>query len=139
TRDVFRVTGMRLESPWGRSGRQRIDRRVVRLFGTWAPGSSPKEGDQPFVVYDAPGPFTVPGAAIGARPAHRATILEVGDDSILVEETLARGAEPYDDPPAAVTPSPPPPPGQQRPAIEWWAEQLLAAWERGEWPRDAVV
>lgn len=151
-RDVLRVDGgAGVVRDWYREGKQRTDRRQLRLSGTWAPGSSPKPGDQagPFAVYAHPGPFTLPSAEPGSRPTRAIRVLEVDDDgTVLVEETLAKDIASYSELPIALTPSSPPPAGQQKPAIESWAQAIVDAGERDvsaldagsdSWPRDPVV
>ncbi|HXH34101.1 MAG TPA: TM0106 family RecB-like putative nuclease [Plantibacter sp.] len=138
TRNVFAVTSGQVERDWFREGRQRSDRRHVRLFGRWAPGSSVKVGGDPFAVYEYPGPFTLPRAEPGSRPAGQISILEVGDDgSVLIQETLKADREPYSELPSALTPSPPPRPGTQVDAIAEWGQAIVDA--EPEWPRDGVV
>jgi len=144
TRDAFVVSGGSVELDWHREGKQRLDRRHVRLYGTWGPGSSVKPGGQagPFVLYDQPAPFAEARAEPGARSARKITVLEVDDDSVLILETLGGETERYDDLPVALTPGPPPPPGQQKPAIEEWAQAIVDARGddgTGDWPRDAAV
>jgi len=137
-RNVFTVTSGDVERDWFREGRQRSDRRHVRLFGRWAPGSSVKVGADPFAVYEYPGPFTLPRAEPGSRPAGQITILEVDDDgSVLIQETLKADRDPYSELPSALTPSPPPRPGTQVDAIAEWGQAIIDA--APEWPRDGVA
>ena len=137
TRNVFTVTSGIVERDWFREGRQRSDRRHVRLRGRWAPGSSVKVGADPFAVYDHPGPYTLPRAEPGSRPAGQITVLEVDDDSLLIQETLKTDREPYTELPVALTPSPPPRPGTQVDAIAEWGQAVLDA--SPGWPDDGVV
>jgi len=146
TRDVFVVDKARVERDWHREGRQRLDRRHLRLRGQLAPGSGLKAGDSPFVVYEYPGPFTVPGADPGSRPYTTARVLEIFDDGdILLEETYPADAAPHQTIPSALVPSPPPSPGTQVAAIAEWGAAIVAAAHStradGErnWPVDAVV
>ncbi|SFN83656.1 TM0106 family RecB-like putative nuclease [Mycetocola miduiensis] len=141
TRDVLVVEddGARVERPWFREGKQRTDRRWVRLTGKWGPGSSVKPGEQagPYVLYEHPGPFEATIGDPGSRPSRTVRVLEVDDRGALVEETLQTGAPPFDTLPIALTPAAPPPAGQQKPAIEEWAQAIVDA--APEWPRDPVV
>jgi predicted RecB family nuclease len=137
TRNVFTVTTGEVERDWFREGRQRSDRRHVRLFGRWAPGSSVKVGADPFAVYEYPGPYTVPRAEPGSRPAGQITVLEVDDDSVLIQETLKADRDPYSELPVALTPSPPPRPGTQVDAIAEWGQAIVDA--SPDWPSDGVV
>ena len=141
TRDVLVVDdgGASVEKPWFREGKQRTDRRWVRLTGKWAPGSSTKPGDSagPYVLYEHPGPFEASIGDPGSRPSRTVRVLEVDDRGALIEEGLQAGVEPFDTLPIALTPAAPPPPGQQKPAIEEWAQAIVDA--QPEWPSDPVV
>lgn len=141
TRDVLVVDdgGAVVEKPWFREGKQRTDRRWVRLTGRWGPGSSVKPGDQagPFVLYEHPGPFEASIGDPGSRPSRTVRVLEVDDRGVLIEETLQSDVEPFDTLPMALTPAAPPPAGQQKPAIEEWAQAIVDA--QPAWPVDPVV
>ncbi|PWC06543.1 TM0106 family RecB-like putative nuclease [Mycetocola zhujimingii] len=142
TRDVLIVApdGVTVEKPWFREGKQKNDRRWLRLTGQWGPGSSVKPGEQagPFVIYEYEGrPFDAKVGDPGARVPKTVRILEVDDRGALVEETTPTGVEPYDAVPIALTPAAPPPAGQQKPAIEEWAQAIVDA--QPEWPKDPVV
>jgi uncharacterized protein len=56
TRDVFVVERVTVERDWFREGRQRNDRRILRIETTSAPGSKMTADAKPFVVYDRPFP-----------------------------------------------------------------------------------
>jgi uncharacterized protein len=139
TRDVLVVEHASVERDWFREPGQRVDRRHLRLRGTWAPGSGVRPGGRarPFVLYDQPVPFPVTGADPGARAARTVTVIEADDDSVLVEETLGRELAPYSALPMALTPAQPPPAGQQKPAIEEWARAIVDA--TPGWPADPAV
>lgn len=140
TRDVLRIERAHLEQDWYREGRQRTDRRTIRVWGRLAPGSSIKPGDQagPYLLYDYPGPYLDPRASPGARSARTVKVLEVGDDgSYLIEETLPKDAAQHAQKPVALAPAAPPPAGQQKPAIEEWAQAIVDA--QPEWPAEPMV
>ncbi|MBC7442911.1 MAG: TM0106 family RecB-like putative nuclease, partial [Ramlibacter sp.] len=140
TRDVLRIERARVERDWYREGRQRTDRRELRLWGRLAPGSSIKPGDQagPYLLYEYPGPFLDPRSGPGSRSARTVTVLEVADDgSILVLETVPKDAAPWSQKPSALAPSAPPAAGQQKPAIEEWAQNIVDA--RPGWPGEPMV
>ncbi|MCI4656992.1 TM0106 family RecB-like putative nuclease [Cryobacterium zhongshanensis] len=143
TRDVFAVVRATVEIGWHREGRQVLDRRLLRLEGTPAPGSSFKAGQQPFLVYDPPYPPIRRSDEPGARTAHnKATIVQVGADGgfgaalgaalddgvIFVDEILERDAPHHDALPVALTPGTPPQPGSQVGAISQWGRAVLTAW-----------
>jgi predicted RecB family nuclease len=141
TRDVLVIEDATVERDWFREGKQRADRRHLRLRGALAPGSSIKPSTQagPFLLYAPPGPF-VPDArsAPGARVARSVSVLEMHDDgSFLVCEILPQAAEPYDDLPIALTPAAPPKPGCQPEAITEWAQAIVDA--HPSWPSDPVT
>jgi predicted RecB family nuclease len=144
TRDAFIVSRGAVEEDWHRPPGKRVDRRILRLHGTWGPGSTVKPGGMsgPFALYDQPAPFTDPRAEPGARSAKPITALEVDDESILIQETLRADVTPYTSLPVALTPGTPPPPGQQKPAIEEWAQAIVDSRGpdgSGPWPTDAAV
>ncbi|TFC94008.1 TM0106 family RecB-like putative nuclease [Cryobacterium sp. TMT3-29-2] len=130
TRDVFVVERATVHLGWHREGRQALDRRVLRLAGALAPGSSLKVGQQPFLLYDRPYPPISRSDAPGARTAHnKATIIDVIDESVyLVEEVLERDAPTHRELPIALTPGTPPPAGTQVGAISEWGRAVLSRW-----------
>jgi RecB family nuclease, putative, TM0106 family len=139
TRDVLVIERVEVVAQWYREGRQRNERRRLRLIGELAPGSNIRVSDQqgPFLLYEHPGPFTTANAEPRARSAHRVSVLAVEDDGILVEEQISDAVGRFDAVPSALAPGPPPPPGQQRPAIEQWARGILDA--QPGWPRDSMT
>src|SRR5690554_1970168 len=139
TRDVLVVEHASVERDWFRENNRRVDRRHLRLRGVWAPGSSISAGgvSQPYVLYDQPVPFESYGAEPGSRSARTVAVLEVGDDSILVQETLGKDRDRYSALPMAVTPASPPLAGQQKPAIEEWAQAIVDS--APAWPIDPAV
>ncbi|WP_243063931.1 bifunctional RecB family nuclease/DEAD/DEAH box helicase [Humibacter sp. RRB41] len=137
TRDVFVVDGGVVERDWYRDPGQRVDRRLIRLHGQFAPGSTMKARAERFAVYEFPGPFPAFGGEPGARSVKQVTTVEVGDDWVLIEETLPAEADPYSVLPSALTPGPPPRAGSQDVAIRSWAQSIVDA--QPEWPRDPVT
>ena len=130
TRDVLIVESATVHLGWHREGRQALDRRVLRLTGALAPGSSIKVGQNPFLLYDLPYPPISRSDAPGARTAHnKATIVDVIDESVyLVEEVLERDAPAHRELPIALTPGTPPPAGSQVTAISEWGRAVLSRW-----------
>ena len=140
TRDVFIVERAVVETDWHRyTTRQRQDRRFVRLYGTWAPGSTakPSSESKPYALYDQPAPFSDPRADPGARSAHPVEVKEVADGWVLIEETLGGDVAAHNALPLALTPALPPPAGQQKPAIEQWAQAIVDS--APVWPIDPTV
>jgi len=127
TRGVLVIDGASVDTGWHREGRQRLDRRLLRVWGALAPGSSLKPGDQPFLVYGSPYPPITRGTDPGARTAHnKATIVDVTDNGdYLIDEVLERDAPHHDELPMALTPGTPPPAGTQVGAISEWGRTVL--------------
>ncbi|TXN31923.1 TM0106 family RecB-like putative nuclease [Lacisediminihabitans profunda] len=132
TRDVFVVSSAGIERDWYREGRQLSDRRLLRLTGTLAPGSSLGIGGKPFLLYDAPYPPIARSSAPGSRTAHNRAIVvdDLGGSGFLVEERLEKGAPRYSELPMALTPATPPDPGSQVGAISEWGREVLDALPR---------
>ncbi|GAB3798760.1 TM0106 family RecB-like putative nuclease [Humibacter antri] len=137
TRDVFLVERANVERDWHREEGQRVDHRVLRLTGQFAPGSTAKAGGDAYLLYEYPGPFKATSGDPGARSARGVRLQEAGDDWVLVDETRADDVPPYPDLPSAVTPGAPPRAGTQVPAIESWCRSIIDA--QPAWPRDPVT
>jgi uncharacterized protein len=140
TRGVFVVERAEVVRDWHREGRQRSDRRILRLEGAWAPGTgAPRPGGEVFVVYGDELPFTPAGHRAGMRVARQAAFADGsgGDDrSVWVVETMPADAEPWSALPTHLTPGSPPKPGALVPAIERWGTSVALA--APEWPGDAM-
>nr|WP_197059288.1 bifunctional RecB family nuclease/DEAD/DEAH box helicase [Cryobacterium sp. MLB-32] len=130
TRGVLVIDAASVDTGWHREGRQRLDRRLLRVSGQLAPGSSIKASDQPFLVYGPPYPPLARGTDPGARTAHnKATIVDVTDDGdYLIDEILQRDAPHHDELPIALTPGTPPPAGTQVEAISEWGRAVLESY-----------
>jgi len=139
TRDVLVIERAIVVADWYRTGKQRNERRRLRLVGELAPGSSIRVSDRrgPFLLYEHPGPFTSANAEPGARSAHQVSVLAVDDDGILIEEVTNDAVGRFDAVPSALSPGPPPPPLRQQPAIESWARSILDA--QPQWPHDPMT
>lgn len=133
TRDVFVVEGAEVVRDWHKEGRQRTLRRHVMLRGLAAPGSHFAAGQEglPFALYDAP--IYEQGDDPLRRVAHGVTVMDAGDDWVLIEETQ-KAETTWDALPVALTPSKPPTTESIEAAIAEWGETLL----RGAWPQDAA-
>ena len=141
TRDVLVVDAATSEvrEDWHVPERARSERRLLRLRGEVAPGSSLREGGRAFLLYEHPSPFPQRGAAPGARGAREVTILERHDDGVTVAETRGGDAPRTARLPVALVPGPPPHAGSQRGAIEEWGRRLADALSAGRELRDPVV
>jgi predicted RecB family nuclease len=129
TRDVFVVSSATVERDWYREGRQSSDRRLLRVNGTLAPGSSIGIGSTPFLLYDAPYPPITRSSAPGSRSAHNRALIvgDLGESVFLIEERLEKGAPHFVELPVAFTPAKPPDPGSQVGAISEWGRAVLDA------------
>ena len=142
TRGVFTVESAEVVRDWHREGRQRTDRRILRLVGAWAPGTgAPRAGGEVFVVYGDELPFTPIGHRAGMRVArqvkfHDDADVVANDDGVWVVETMPDGAEPWSALPTHLTPGSPPNPGALVPAIEQWGQSVALA--APAWPTDAM-
>ena len=146
-KDVLVVApgGASIEQDWQRVGRQRSDRRVLRLRGTLAAGSGLKAGDECFVMYDGPPPTACAAVPAGQRGEHEGgAVLEVveqpdGSVVVLLEEDAGQvdgaACEPWAALPIALTPAAPVRTGTLRQAILTWGERLALDPRR----RDAVL
>ncbi|MFB2584191.1 TM0106 family RecB-like putative nuclease [Herbiconiux liukaitaii] len=134
TRDVLEVTEARVDRDWYRSGRQKADRREIRLRGVLAPGSRLEPGASGrFFVYDPPHPWSDPRARPTDRLAHaRTTLDEVreldnGVTQFVFTEVLKVGEQPHSAIPVAVAPSAPPKTDSLQAAIAEWGAALVDA------------
>ena len=138
TRDVFVVERGSVERDWFKEGRQRSLRRIIRVSGRLAPGSSLKAGSEVHALYEHPAPFRNNKAEYGARSWRPAKIEDAFDDgSFLVVETLPADTEEWVEVPSALTPGPPPRAGNLQAAIAEWGQGIVDA--APEWPANAVV
>jgi len=140
TRDVLIVDAAMCEvlEDWHIPERARTRRRIVRLRGTIAPGSSFALDADVFAVYDPPLPDAIRGAEPGARGSRIVRVLERHADGVTVQESIPKDCSEFDDLPCALTPGAPPPAGRQKGAIEEWGRELCTSFARGEDPNDPV-
>jgi hypothetical protein len=129
TRDVFVVESVTVERDWFREGRQKNDRRILRIETTPAPGSKMTVDAKPFFVYDRPFPPLERGSELGRRLVHnKALVLEVlSPTTFLVQESLGANDEQHDCVPLALTPASPPDTTSIRAAISSWANRIMDA------------
>ncbi|MDJ0336027.1 TM0106 family RecB-like putative nuclease [Salinibacterium sp. G-O1] len=136
TRGVFMIESVTVEADWGRTGKQRNDRRRLRAVGTWAPGSGTPKGDA-FVLYGQPTPFRKKGRRPGSLLDHGVTITaDVENGVVWIDEVCPTDEDPWSDLPLALTPGPPPKAASIVAAIEEWGWSVVDL--DGEWPRDAA-
>ncbi|MFV0319680.1 MAG: TM0106 family RecB-like putative nuclease [Microbacterium sp.] len=140
TRDVVRVDPARttVERDWHREGRQRGDRRHLRVRGTFAPGTRLSVDTNPSLLYELPAPWPFASSSRWIHADRRSTVLAVDDDSVLIEE-LSHGEFTWSQLPLALTPAAPPPARSQQTAIEEWAEALLADPDPQRFPADPAT
>lgn len=140
TRDVCVVDAerSRVIETWHTPPRARKPRREIELSGVFAPGSSVKEGQTVFAIYEAPAPFLEPNQPSTQRGARQVTVISRENDRVLVRETLPDDSAEWQTFPIALTPGPPPHAGAQKASIEHWGEMLVSAVTAGDEPRDPV-
>jgi len=139
TRGVFIVDGATLARDWHKEGRQRNERRHLRLHGQWAPGSSaPRPSGEVFLVYGDPLPYLPPCHRPGSGLARGVRFSDPAEDDggIFVIETRPDEIPAWDAMPTHITPGPPPRADSIVAAIEEWGETVVAA--APEWPDDAM-
>lgn len=113
-------------------GQARAHRRVLRLRGDIAPGSTFQAGRDVMVLYDAPPPFATRGSAPGARGARTVKVLDVHAEGLTVEERGSRDEMPtWNELPVAVTPGAPPRVDALEDAIAEWGRDLAASYDTG--------
>ena len=111
TRDVFTVDtspgAVEIVSDWALEGRARNPRRVLRLTGDWAPGSTPKDTAQALYPTPAPTDASGPdGALFAARDAKFSWSPDLPRTVMLTESCKPEAT--YADLPAALAPGIPP-------------------------------
>lgn len=100
--------------------------RQIEISGRFAPGTTLKSSNSPFVVYDSPPPALVdPSNPLSRGASNKTKVLEVGDDYVLIEEGARLEDGVWGDLPIALTPSTPPFDTDIRKAIHNWATRLL--------------
>ena len=126
-------------SAWGRTGRQRQDRRRLTLSSATQQARDVFDAQGPvFLLYDeAPNGMFQPAGT--PRGFHQAQIIEVGRDSLVVEEPEGKNGETWGALPVAVLPGPPVNAGPIRRVLQGLGDQVLQALTDGRpaWP-DAV-
>ena len=126
-------------SAWGRTGRQRKDRRRLTLSSATQQARDVFDAQGPvFLLYDeAPDGMFQPAGT--PRGFHQAQIVEVGRDSLVVEEAEGKNGETWGALPIAVLPGPPVNAGPIRRVLQELGDQVLQAVTEGRpaWP-DAV-
>jgi predicted RecB family nuclease len=120
---------------WGKTGRQRVSRRRVRLgSSTQQPRDVFDASGEVFLLYD-PAPPTVPQPAGSTRGFRRASILGVDRDAMEVEEKEGTDGEMWDDTPIAVMPGGPVNTKGIRQVLQGLGQQIVdARTTRQPWP-----
>ncbi|MEJ3406133.1 TM0106 family RecB-like putative nuclease [Rathayibacter sp. YIM 133350] len=139
TRDVLIVEADRsaIETPWTVPERSQKERRLLTLRGRFGPGSRHSAGAGVFVLYEPDEEVVDEAADPGQRIRRDATIVEVLDDGLVVEEQLPVGASRHRELPVAVVPGWPLKTDAHEAAISEWGERLVL--RLPEWPRDPMV
>jgi len=102
--------------------------RQIEISGRFAPGTTLKADNSPFVVYDPAPPALLDMAnPLSRGVAGNTKVLEVGDDYVLIQEGARLEDGVWDDLPIALTPPKPPFDTDIRKAIHTWATRLLVS------------
>ncbi|MCB0919266.1 MAG: TM0106 family RecB-like putative nuclease [Actinobacteria bacterium] len=128
TTDIMVIDSVRVIKDWGRTGRQRKDRRMLQVTGTLQPGSCLFQDAQAYAVYEDPPPG-LPDAGAGTRgwSTVQLQLLDQDDHHQVVfqlEEPLGTEDQ-YAALPIALTPAPGPNDGLLRAAAEDVAKATL--------------
>lgn len=128
TRDVFIVHHAELDRDWHKEGRQRKERRHLKLFTTPAPGSKLSIGSNVFLLYETTCTELPEPSIPGARITSDVKVLKTLDDStFIVEEMLPSNGVRHQYHPLAVTPGSPPNTKNIQAAIKTWGEMVLGS------------
>ncbi|MEO0023869.1 MAG: hypothetical protein RL196_310 [Actinomycetota bacterium] len=126
TRDVFVVEKTEVERDWHKEGRQRSERRHLRLFTTPAPGSKMRENADVHLVYASEAEVLIEPLNPKARAAVKAKVIEIINDfTFVVEELLSKDSDRYDVLPEAITPGAPPKTPTLQAAIVEWGQDIV--------------
>ncbi|WP_033196873.1 TM0106 family RecB-like putative nuclease [Agromyces italicus] len=124
-RDVLVVDPARSQAvgKWYEEPRWQSARRELRLDGRVAPGSRFSVGGEVFLLYDWPAPFPSQSTRPGQRAWSNATVIEITDDGVRVEERGQPGIT-WTELPLAIAPGAPPRADALRDAIAEWAAPI---------------
>ena len=131
TRDVFIVHSAELYRDWHKEGKQRKERRHLKLFTTPAPGSKLSIGSQVYLLYPTSYTELPEPSSPGARRTSDVKVLKTLDDStFIVEEMLPPSGvrHQHQHHPLAITPRAPPATKKIEEAIKAWGEKLLKSY-----------
>ena len=131
TRDVFIVHSAELYRDWHKEGKQRKERRHLKLFTTPAPGSKLSIGSQVYLLYPTSYTELPEPSSPGARRTSDVKVLKTLDDStFIVEEMLPPSGVRHEHQhhPLAITPRAPPATKKIEEAIKAWGEKLLKSY-----------
>jgi predicted RecB family nuclease len=113
-RDVFVAQSAEVVVPWERPTSRSQPHRQTRLVGRFGTGSVVGEGSTLQAIYDppVPAPIQLPDGTLrgfkgGAKIVGRG-LAAAGDEYVVVDETLRRDADEYDQLPMALAPNAPP-------------------------------
>lgn len=102
--------------------------RQIEISARFAPGTTLKADNAPFIVYDPAPPALLDMAnPLSRGVAGNTKVLEVGDDYVLIQEGARLEDGVWDDLPIALTPPKPPFDTDIRKAIHTWATRLLVS------------
>lgn len=124
-RDVLIVDPARSRAAtrWYEEPRWQSARRELQLDGRVAPGSRFSVGGDVFLLYEWPAPFPSQSTRPGQRAWSNATVVEVTDEGVRVEERGQPGIT-WTELPVAIAPGAPPRADALREAIAEWAAPI---------------
>lgn len=124
-RDVLVVdpARSRAKGNWYEEPRWQSARRELELDGRISPGSRFGVGGEVFLLYDWPAPFPSQSTRPGQRAWSTATVVEVTDECVRVEERGQPGIT-WGELPLAIVPGAPPRADALRDAIAEWAAPI---------------
>ncbi|MBI1377789.1 MAG: TM0106 family RecB-like putative nuclease [Frankiales bacterium] len=129
SRDVFVVERGEVLQDWHVPARARTQHRVLRLVGSWGPGST-ADSRGVFVLHDPPVPGCHEVPVGGVRGFCHGDIEQVGidvegEEYIVLRERIARDVGTYGSMPMAVTPDAPPGTGHIEGALREIADLVI--------------
>ncbi len=138
-RGVVMVNGVRVVRDW--EPKRTVMYRQLEIQGRFAPGTTLKQGEKPFVVYDLPPPAALinPTNPHARGASTRSKVVEAGEGWVLIEEGAAIDDGEWNQVPLALTPSTPPNDKALRTAIVAWATGLEGALLEGQMPHDPAL
>ena len=138
-RGVVMVTDARVLNDW--EPKQKVTYRELEIHGRFAPGTTLRKDDSPFIVYEMPppSPLVDPSNPHARAASSRSKVLDVGDGWIRIQEGASMDTGEWSEMPLALTTPQPPRDAQLRAMITAWASGLEEALLGGQMPHDPAL